>query len=316
MVNIFGSVRLRSDGWQRLGWLALWLAIQLLYLVEPARAAVTLTDFTAQALDGAVVLRWETASELDNAGFYIQRSEEQEGNYERIGSFIDSTGDVLIGAQYSYEDTDVTNEVTYWYKLEAIDLSQNSELHGPVFATPGLQPTDTTTMTVTVTVTGTLDATDSQATSTSTPTATSLVGSRSTPASTPSPTFTATQTPLGGLPTATRTLSAAYPGPSVTAALPAGITNTPDASVIADQASTPFTISTATLIPLPSITFILPETDVVAISMVSATGMPAVDEQSGNIGRWILQRARVIAVILIIWVVLGAWLVYALRNMT
>jgi len=37
---------------------------------------------------------------------------------------------------YEYTDYDVINGVTYRYKLEDVDYRGNTELHGPVSATP------------------------------------------------------------------------------------------------------------------------------------------------------------------------------------
>jgi len=120
---------------------------------------VILTSFTAIGDDEVVWIEWETASELDNAGFYVWRSLSEDGTYSRVSQFIPSEGDPLTGAFYEFEDTDVANGTRYWYKLETIDLSQNSAFYGPVSAEPkptkitwdfgyGVQITDTLTPTV------------------------------------------------------------------------------------------------------------------------------------------------------------------------
>ena len=44
------------------------------YGIGAAAAAVELVSFTAVGLDGAVELRWETGSEMDNLGFHLYRS--------------------------------------------------------------------------------------------------------------------------------------------------------------------------------------------------------------------------------------------------
>jgi hypothetical protein len=105
------------------------------YGIEPT--LVKLSYFRANPLNGAVFLEWATETELDNAGFNIWRSGEENGEYMRINPyFIPSQGEAGLGAEYSYTDYDVTNGVTYYYKLEDIDINGKSTFHGPVSATP------------------------------------------------------------------------------------------------------------------------------------------------------------------------------------
>ncbi len=102
-----------------------------------ATTSVELTSFTAQPLDGAVELRWETGSELDNLGFHIYRSPTDAGPYERITArVIPGLGSSPEGATYAYRDASLTNGETYYYKLEDIETTGKTELHGPVSATP------------------------------------------------------------------------------------------------------------------------------------------------------------------------------------
>jgi hypothetical protein len=98
---------------------------------------IELSYFAAQADDGFVTLSWETASEIDNAGFNLYRSESPSGEYVKINSFlIPAVGSPTEGASYEYNDTGVKNREAYYYKLEDIDLNGTSSLHGPVQATP------------------------------------------------------------------------------------------------------------------------------------------------------------------------------------
>jgi hypothetical protein len=94
---------------------------------------VTLIDFTATKLDGSVLIEWQTDTEIDNAGFHLWRSEEEEGEYIRItNSMIPAQGS---GSQYSYLDEDAIDDITYYYKLEDIDLYGVSTFHGPISST-------------------------------------------------------------------------------------------------------------------------------------------------------------------------------------
>jgi len=98
---------------------------------------IELSSFTATPLNSAVLLEWETETELDNEGFNLLRSEEEYGQYVKINrNFIPSKGDAGFGAEYSYTDYDVENGVTYYYFLEEVDFYGKSTLHGPVSATP------------------------------------------------------------------------------------------------------------------------------------------------------------------------------------
>ena len=102
-----------------------------------ATTAVELVGFEAAARDGAVELSWETASELNNLGFHLYRSLLEEGPYEQITeSVIPGLGSSPAGATYSYRDSGLTNGLTYFYQLEDIETTGNTEMHGPVSATP------------------------------------------------------------------------------------------------------------------------------------------------------------------------------------
>ena len=99
---------------------------------------IELASFTATPHDGYVLLEWETASEIDNAGFNLWRSQAQAGPYTRLNAqLIPVRGGPTTGASYSYDDDTVTNGVTYWYKLEDVNLYGVSTLHGPVRAVAG-----------------------------------------------------------------------------------------------------------------------------------------------------------------------------------
>jgi len=93
---------------------------------------------TPQATD--IKVSWETASEVDNAGFNVWRSEAQNGTYTKINtSMIPAAGGPGSGAVYEYVDEGVSAGVTYHYKLEAEDLLGVGRFFGPVSET-GAQP--------------------------------------------------------------------------------------------------------------------------------------------------------------------------------
>ncbi len=105
----------------------------------PPTTEVTLSSFSAQGLDSAVEISWETASELNNLGFHLYRADSEEGPYERItASAIPGLGSSPAGARYRYLDSGLTNGKTYSYHLEDIETTGKTERHGPVSATPTL----------------------------------------------------------------------------------------------------------------------------------------------------------------------------------
>lgn len=71
-----------------------------------------------------VIVSWETASEVDAAGFRLYRSMDADGPFELISQgLILAEGDPLVGAKYEYIDTNVTWGERYYYQLEEINLS-------------------------------------------------------------------------------------------------------------------------------------------------------------------------------------------------
>jgi hypothetical protein len=102
------------------------------------KTLVELASFTATGHDDYVQVEWETASEIDNDGFNLWRSEAEAGSYTQLNAdLIPARGGPTTGASYSYDDEAVTNGVTYWYKLEDVDLYGVSTFHGPVSAVAG-----------------------------------------------------------------------------------------------------------------------------------------------------------------------------------
>jgi hypothetical protein len=98
---------------------------------------IELASFTAQAGKGRVKLEWVTESEIDNAGFYIWRSTEENGEYVRLNDeIIPAQGSPGQGATYDFTDKTAKNRNTYFYKLQDMDVYGNSTFNGPVSATP------------------------------------------------------------------------------------------------------------------------------------------------------------------------------------
>lgn len=81
---------------------------------------VELTSFTADVVNSSVVLDWSTATETNNSGFEIERSEDNVG-FAKIG-FVPGFGTTTEPKSYSYTDQSV-NSGTYFYRLKQIDYN-------------------------------------------------------------------------------------------------------------------------------------------------------------------------------------------------
>ncbi|MFN3532057.1 MAG: hypothetical protein ACK41Q_06015, partial [Candidatus Brocadia sp.] len=93
--------------------------------------AIELVYFKAKANDnGSVTLKWKTATEVDNAGFNLYRAKSRDGEYKKINdTLIPAQGNAVSGASYRYVDT--PGKGTFYYKLEDVDYSGVSTMHGP-----------------------------------------------------------------------------------------------------------------------------------------------------------------------------------------
>lgn len=81
---------------------------------------VELYYFFAEIKSDHVLLKWGTATEVDNYGFNVERS----SNLQVWTSldFLPGYGTSNIPRDYSYEDTTVTSNSTYYYRLQQIDI--------------------------------------------------------------------------------------------------------------------------------------------------------------------------------------------------
>ena len=69
-----------------------------------------------------VVVDWETASEVDTAGFLLHRSQSADGPFSPlVETPIPARGDPLVGDAYRYEDRDVVWGRRYFYQLEEVE---------------------------------------------------------------------------------------------------------------------------------------------------------------------------------------------------
>ncbi len=101
---------------------------------------VQLLAFSAEILTDGIKLNWSTASEINNVGFEIWRSEVEDSNYVLLSDYRSNVN--LVGAgnsnqlrNYSYTDISVRDNFTYWYKLIDVDVNNQKTIHGPLEVT-------------------------------------------------------------------------------------------------------------------------------------------------------------------------------------
>ena len=97
--------------------------------------AVTLSDFHAVQQGDAVLVTWETASELNNRGFNLYRGTSPDGWDRQLNTALipsQSQGSPS-GFVYTWlDDADLVPGTSYYYWLQDVDTSGALTMHGPV----------------------------------------------------------------------------------------------------------------------------------------------------------------------------------------
>ena len=77
---------------------------------------------------GAVVITWATQSELNNAGFFIKRSNQRDGEFKVINAaMVPGAGTTSEKQFYTYTDTTAQPNVVYYYQIEDVSLDGNRQ---------------------------------------------------------------------------------------------------------------------------------------------------------------------------------------------
>lgn len=107
-----------------------------LMLYPAAPTAVELASFRAEPQGRTVLVSWETASELDNLGFHLYRTDPAGGERVRLNDRLipsQSLGSA-VGSSYQFVDRSAEPGQAYHYWLEDIDLSGVGGMNGPAAA--------------------------------------------------------------------------------------------------------------------------------------------------------------------------------------
>ena len=77
---------------------------------------------------GAAVITWSTESELNNAGFFIKRSQQRNGQFKVINAtMIAGAGTTSEKQFYTFTDTTAQPNVVYYYQIEDVSLDGNRQ---------------------------------------------------------------------------------------------------------------------------------------------------------------------------------------------
>ncbi|MGB9521379.1 MAG: hypothetical protein ACPL6F_01360 [Anaerolineales bacterium] len=256
--------------------------ILLVVHVQRAFASVTLIDFIVTYEENQVRLNWNTATEPNNSQFFIMRSDNQNGNFQRIMIYdpdtntesrsINAKGDSVSGGNYVVFDKQIINGKYYYYKLVAVDLSDHLE---EILPTSIINAPKTSTPTTTSTQ------------SVKTPKKTKL-------------SITSTNLP----PTATYRII--YP-----TATPPPVNPSPSATNLPDTPTPSDAPIIVEALPLPSITFIYPDT---ATAVIEASPTLVAGTIPNNASWFTPQRLIVLGLIVAVWVILGGGFFFILRK--
>ncbi len=85
--------------------------------------------FRPQVNNKNIFLHWATASELNNAGFEVQRSKDGR-SFAKIG-WVDGRGTTLDKQEYVFTDTEVQPNTSYYYRLRQMD-NDGTEEYSPI----------------------------------------------------------------------------------------------------------------------------------------------------------------------------------------
>ncbi len=116
-----------SHGWA----VGLFNTILRYELVQPL--PIQLASFVATPVNNnAVRISWTTISEVNNFGFYVQRSNDQSSGFTSLtGSFVPGHGTTNMPHEYGFTDNSATSG-RWYYRLHQIDLDGTNNYTEPV----------------------------------------------------------------------------------------------------------------------------------------------------------------------------------------
>ncbi len=89
---------------------------------------VEIVDFTGSVRNNAIELMWETASEVNNYGFLVERTDAETGEWKEL-TFTKGAGNSNSAIRYRFKDENVVNGMTYQYRLLQMDYDGALSCH-------------------------------------------------------------------------------------------------------------------------------------------------------------------------------------------
>ena len=89
-----------------------------------------LSKFSAarDRVTGQVTITWETQSELNNAGFFVKRSQQRNGQFVVVNpTMVPGAGTTSEKQSYTYTDTTAKPNIVYYYQIEDVSLDGNRQ---------------------------------------------------------------------------------------------------------------------------------------------------------------------------------------------
>jgi len=98
---------------------------------------VTLANLSASSGDGQATILWDTASEIDNVGFRVLRTDVRTKQTVALNdNLIPAQGSTVSGASYAFVDSTAKNGKKYMYRVEDWDISERNTIHDGQLAVP------------------------------------------------------------------------------------------------------------------------------------------------------------------------------------
>lgn len=104
-------------------------------LAASASAQSTPAPAASPADSKSIKIKWSTASEVDNYGFYMMRGETGDGPFKQLNDKpVPGANNSDVPSKYQFEDEDVTDGKTYFYYIESISTQGVREKFSPVLS--------------------------------------------------------------------------------------------------------------------------------------------------------------------------------------
>ncbi len=113
----------------RTGW-----ELEIPEMLSDETPPIRISSFTATVNNGAVTLNWKAENEVDNLGFEVFRSQDQNGGFNLLSGFqanplLKSKGNSTSENKYYYKDETVEIRKSYYYKIADLNYAGLKSFH-------------------------------------------------------------------------------------------------------------------------------------------------------------------------------------------